>query len=340
MLVSCGAFEMAIASMYSHQELQVEAVHLAIALAYYGLLKTPSRAEASEVEIYTETAAGQPTLNLYLLISRYVRQFMRSDPKEAMQYVYNICLSEKQSSSAGHEQVELAWELTRRIIVSAEHNAGWDDLVGTFRPDGVRVAGSIEQSLPLLKIDNRNQYYDVILLRAAAQSESQQRLTEAIKLYHLAGAHSTVIACLAHGLGEYITEPEGGGDEARALENTARELLRHYDRTNRVTGRERETVTRLLGVLQAVDAKRKGNLESALESIESTNILPLDGDTATITARAAEFRDQDDAIARNLHILLPLTMEILEGLHQNAKKSAHGVLAKDRLSGIRKKARA
>ena len=51
MLVSCGAFEMAVASLYSHQELQVEAVHLAIALAYYGLLKAPSRAEASEVEI-------------------------------------------------------------------------------------------------------------------------------------------------------------------------------------------------------------------------------------------------------------------------------------------------
>jgi nuclear pore complex protein Nup93 len=88
---------------------------------------------------------------------------------------------------------------------------------------------------------------------------------EAIRLYHLAGAHSTVIGCLAHGLGEYISEPEGGGDDARALENTARELMRHYDRTNRVTGRERDIVTRLLGVLQAMDAKRKGNLDAALE---------------------------------------------------------------------------
>ena len=69
-----------------------------------------------------------------------------------------------------------------------------------------------------------------------------------------------------------------------------------------------------------------------IKAIESTNILPLEGDTATITARAAEFREQDDAIARNLHILLPLTMEILEGLHENAKKSAHGGLMKERVS--------
>jgi hypothetical protein len=42
---------MAVVSLYNHQELQVEAVHLAIALAYYGLLRVPSRIEASEVEI-------------------------------------------------------------------------------------------------------------------------------------------------------------------------------------------------------------------------------------------------------------------------------------------------
>lgn len=117
----------------------------------------------------------------------------------------------------------------------------------------------------MLKLDSRPQYNETILLRAAAQSETQQRLSEAIRLYHLAGAHSTVIACLARGLGEYITEPEGGGGEARDLENTARDLLRHYDRTNRVTGRERDTVVRLLGILEAQEAKRKGKLEAALE---------------------------------------------------------------------------
>jgi nuclear pore complex protein Nup93 len=157
-LISCGAFEMGVASLYHHQELQVEAVHLAIALAYYGLLRVPSRIEASEVEICrlpyptllyylivsidTQTKGGQSTLNLYLLISRYVRQFIRSDPREAMQYVYNICLSDRQGPASGKEQIELAWELTRRIIVGAEHNSSREELVGAFRPDGVRVVSA------------------------------------------------------------------------------------------------------------------------------------------------------------------------------------------------------
>ena len=50
-LLICGMFEMAVASMYEHPDLQVEAVHLAIALAYYGLLRVPSRSEASDIDI-------------------------------------------------------------------------------------------------------------------------------------------------------------------------------------------------------------------------------------------------------------------------------------------------
>jgi nuclear pore complex protein Nup93 len=50
-LLICGMFEMAVTAMFNHPSLQVDAVHLAIALAYYGLLSVPSPSEASEVEI-------------------------------------------------------------------------------------------------------------------------------------------------------------------------------------------------------------------------------------------------------------------------------------------------
>ena len=51
MLLSCGAFELAVAALYGHPELQIEAVHLAIALSYYGLLRVPSRDELNDVDI-------------------------------------------------------------------------------------------------------------------------------------------------------------------------------------------------------------------------------------------------------------------------------------------------
>jgi nuclear pore complex protein Nup93 len=39
----------AVAALGDHSETEIEAVHLAIALAYHGLLRAPSRAESSDI---------------------------------------------------------------------------------------------------------------------------------------------------------------------------------------------------------------------------------------------------------------------------------------------------
>ncbi len=75
----------AVAALWEHPETDVEALHLAVALAYHGLLR----------------AADQPR-------------------------------------GIGREQLELAWELVRRVIVLANASPAWDELVGGFRADGMR----------------------------------------------------------------------------------------------------------------------------------------------------------------------------------------------------------
>jgi nuclear pore complex protein Nup93 len=59
------------------------------------------------------------------------------DAKEALQYVYTVCLSADQGE-VGKEQVEIAWDLVRRIIVLANSGPAWEELVGGFRADGSR----------------------------------------------------------------------------------------------------------------------------------------------------------------------------------------------------------
>lgn len=85
---------------------------------------------------------GVPALSLSTIIWRYVRQFVKMDAKEALQYVYCICLSADQGGGVGKEQVENAWELVRRIIVLANTGAAWEELVGGFRADGTRFVSS------------------------------------------------------------------------------------------------------------------------------------------------------------------------------------------------------
>lgn len=98
--------------------------------------------------VLTNPRTGLATLNFPLLISRYIRQFQRSDPKEALQYIYCVTLnSDKISALAGtdhsavpHEQLATARQMVRRLILGCDGK--WDDLVGAFRDDGTRFVSS------------------------------------------------------------------------------------------------------------------------------------------------------------------------------------------------------
>ncbi|KAF8624791.1 hypothetical protein AX15_005680 [Amanita polypyramis BW_CC] len=319
-LLMCGQFERAVSALWEHQETEVEAVHLAIVLAYHGLLRVPSRAETSDMAPLTLSPASPPGLSLSTLIWRYIRQFVKMDAKEALQYVYCVCLSADQGEGVGREQVETAWELIRRIIVLCKSGPGWEELVGGFRPDGSRFSGIIEQGASLLHLEDNKQFNDQILIHAAKNSEENDRIAEAIKLYNLASDYSTVVSCLAQALGNTTAQPTPD-EKARAIEKTAADIISHYEKTNRAVGKDRDAVVRLLKIREAMNAKNAGRPEVALDIMESTDLIPLSGDVAKVTKRAEEFKDLHDALQRNLHVYLQLTMDTLAGVHQKIKSS-------------------
>ena len=59
-----------------------------------------------------------------------------------------------------------------------------------------------------------------------------------------------------------------------------------------------------------------------MQLMESTDLIPMDGDVAKITKRAEEFRELPDALQRNLQTFLTLTMDILAAVHQKVKNSS------------------
>ncbi|KAF9076587.1 nucleoporin-interacting protein NIC96 [Rhodocollybia butyracea] len=415
-LLMCGQFERAVASLWDHPEsggnLQVEAVHLAIALAYHGLLRVSSRAEGSDVGILTlspVSTGGQPvpSLTLHTLIWRYVRQFVKMDAKEGLQYVYTLPLSSDQPSppGVGHEQLEAAWELVRRIIVMANGGPMWEELVGGVRSDGTRFPGVIPTHLALLRLSatsdsfpsqsqplssstsfapsslQSSDYKSQILLPTASSLLSNDRLPEAIKLYDLAGEYDTVVGCLAQALGNLVASGSatiglGGawsaaGDQAnraKELEKTAREILTVYERLGRGTGlgvsgsstganaggKDRDACVKLLKLLEAAERGREGQVERALEILESTSLVPIDVavtsgregdvDVIKITRKAEEFTQQHEALQRCLPVYLVMCMDALSGVASKIK-SGVGVHAAEaqkhaNLAILRKKSRA
>jgi nuclear pore complex protein Nup93 len=144
----------------------------------------------------------------------------------------------------------------------------------------------IKYDLPLLRL-TEPEYVDVILMKAAQQCESSRRLLNAIKLYNLAGAQDTVMSCLSRALGELLSEPGGGGDEGKELEELASNVLRYYENNVSLSsnisggdgfaaaaavlgtgsgrlGREGEDVKKLIRIRWAMAAYEKGDLDSAL----------------------------------------------------------------------------
>lgn len=68
--------------------------------------------------------------------------------------------------------------------------------------------------------------------------------------------------------------------------------------------------------------------------MESTELIPLDGDVGKITRRAEEFKDLHEALQRNLQTYLPLTMDALAGVHQKTKSSLGPADATRQMVGV------
>ena len=125
--------------------------------------------------------------------------------------------------------------------------------------------GAIEQVQSLLLLKDSEDYNEKIVRAAAGMCERERRTLEAIKLYNISGAFQTVVTCLAHALGDCVSQPDGGGEDGQRIEVTAREIFYHYSRLNRAAGRERDAVAMLLRIREAIAAKAAGRFEAALE---------------------------------------------------------------------------
>ncbi|BGP34324.1 nuclear pore complex subunit [Rhodotorula toruloides] len=346
-LLLSGQFERAIAFLQQHSQYQADAVHFAIALAYYGLLRVSPRSKAADVELLVDGNTGTPAISFARLIHRYTRLFAHSDAAEALQYLYLICLNADLPSPRGEDQVALAHDYVRELVMETRQ---YSQLLGDVRNDGTKVPGQIERDLKLLHLADSRAYLLGIVKSAAERADLEQRFSEAILLYNLAEEYDAVIAVLNVELGNSLSKPSvsengarqsHGGFFADASKGTvgmaagqedvaqvARSILEHYDRSagmgGKVSRRRRETCEVLMRLKDAMGMYEQGKLEQALQTIESTNLIPLHSDLVHLIRAAEDLNSVDDAIVRNLDVVLVATMTILYKLHQQLKDSPFG----------------
>lgn len=201
--ILAGMFEQAIEYLYPFQ--YIDTVHFAIALDYYGLLRT-STPSLADTDLITYTTRGLPQISFGRMLGYYTRDFRAANVSAAVDYLTLICLNQDLPGDIGHKQASLCHEALRELVLESREYAL---LLGDIRSDGVRIKGAIEERMGLIGLEDTDEFMRTVTIQAASVADDNGRTTDAVLLYHLAGEYDNVIAVITRALSESVAVPVG-----------------------------------------------------------------------------------------------------------------------------------
>ncbi|KAG0648177.1 Nuclear pore NIC96 [Hyphodiscus hymeniophilus] len=203
LLIMGGLFEEAIAYLlhFSH----TDAVHVAIALDFYGLLRV-SDPNAAEDDFLSHTTTELPKLDFGRMVGYYTRDFRAANVIVAVDYLSLICLNQDLPGDASRRQVALCHEALRELVLESREFAL---LLGDLTQDGQRINGAIEERKNIIALNGKDDFMRIITLQAASVADDNGRTTDAVLLYHLAEEYDNVLVIMTRALSEAVNTPLG-----------------------------------------------------------------------------------------------------------------------------------
>ncbi|KAF2872221.1 Nup93/Nic96-domain-containing protein [Massariosphaeria phaeospora] len=323
-----GMFEQAVNYLYQHT--YVSAVHFAIALTYYGLLRA-SDWNSAGMEILTYTAKQLPQLNFGRVIGYYTSDFRAARADAAAEYLTLICLNSDLPGDAGKNQADLCHEALRELVLETRE---FSTLLGDVKSNGETTFGLIQERMPLIKLSKEGALITYITREAAKKADDNGRTNDAVLLCHLAGEYDSVILILNRALSEALSVDLGqeplrleplkprlaltnaptpdltssslsmlGTDDPIEL---AAQVMALYNANTMWWRKVTETNRSTIGILYNLNTTKKV-IESrrymeALDTIQNLRILPLtaNGNLSEIRSSANTFSSYPPEIARNI----------------------------------------
>lgn len=217
-----GMFEQAVSYLGSYAP--VSAVHFAIALDFYGLLRVSDFYASGEelrmlhsalllsiiaADLYfavSFTTKQFPQINFGYLLTQYTREFRTGNVEAAIDYFTLICLNADLPGELGKSQASVCHEALREFILETRDFA---KLLGDIRSDGTRIKGAIEQRLKLIKLVDQEEFLKTITIQAAAVADDKGLAADAVLLYHLAEDYDNVIEIINRSLADAVATDLG-----------------------------------------------------------------------------------------------------------------------------------
>lgn len=197
-LVMLGLYELAVKYIYDYSN-ECDAVHFAIGLCYYGLLRVSS----TNTDELISSNADVFEINFSRLLGSYTRTFKISDPKVAAQYLVLICMYAKGASKK--ETAKCHEALRELILISREFGL----LLGELdQVNGDKVPGILETQRSLINLPNLESFYHQIVEVSASRCEEEGRIFDALRLYQLCQEYNTVVTLINKFLSEVVSMTE------------------------------------------------------------------------------------------------------------------------------------
>ncbi|KKY21229.1 putative nuclear pore protein [Diplodia seriata] len=193
-----GMFEEGVNFLY--QQSYTTAVHFAIGLSYYGLLRVADFFTAG-TDIMSFSTRSKPQINFCRIIGHYTRDFRAARAEAAADYLVLLNLNADLDGQLGQSQAACCHEALRELVLETREFAL---LLGDIRSDGTRITGVIEFRLRLIGLSDQEEFLKNITLQAAAVADEAGRTTDAVLLYHLAEDYDSVIAIVNRALSDAL----------------------------------------------------------------------------------------------------------------------------------------
>jgi nuclear pore complex protein Nup93 len=216
-----GLFEQAVSYLGSYAP--VSAVHFAISLDFYGLLRVSDfyssgeelcklinppwakpRTIVSLIFLRTKvsfTTKQFPQINFGYLITQYTKEFRTGYIEPAVDYFALICLNADLPGALGKSQASVCHEALREYILETGDFA---KLLGDIRADGTRTKGAIQKRLKLIRLVDQEEFLRTITMQAAAVADDKGLVADAVLLYHLAEDYDRVIEIISRTLSDAV----------------------------------------------------------------------------------------------------------------------------------------
>ncbi|KAL4877258.1 Nup93/Nic96-domain-containing protein [Aspergillus karnatakaensis] len=320
-----GMFEQAVSYLGTYAP--VTAVHFAIALSYYGLLRVSDFYTSGE-EILSFTVKQYPQINFGYLITQYTKEFRTAYVEAAIDYFSLLCLSADLPGTLGKSQASVCHEALREYILETRDFA---KLLGDIRSDGTRIKGLIEQRISLIKLVDQEEFLKTITVQAAAVAEDKGLITDSVLLYHLAEDYDRVIDIINRTLSDSVAIPLGSPtlklqplrpgsslQPGTSLSLTvvedpvvlAKNMIGLYNQNalyyQRIRQISRDTCGLLLRMMEAKAEVEAGKWTAALDTINGLGILPLraKGSVPYVRSAAQSFSSLPSLISSNVgHVI-------------------------------------